>query len=62
MVNVGDCIIYSAHGVCVIDDICKKNFGGETKDYYVLHPKVAMLDLIHRGQAEEIIKVSAGRA
>lgn len=38
MFKVGDCIIYSAHGVCRIDDICEKNFSSEKKLYYVLHP------------------------
>jgi RNA polymerase-interacting CarD/CdnL/TRCF family regulator len=37
MFNVGDYVIYSANGFCLIDDICKKNFGGETKNYYTLH-------------------------
>jgi CarD family transcriptional regulator len=38
MFHVGDLIIYSAHGVCQIDDICDKSFSGETRTYYVMHP------------------------
>ena len=71
MFKVGDCIIYSAHGVCRIDEICEKNFSSEKKVYYVLHPledsrlkisvpvdsqKVNMLDLILRDEAEEILE------
>jgi CarD family transcriptional regulator len=71
MFNVGDLIIYSAHGVCEIDDICEKTGLGVTKDYYVLHPiqdskltistpvdndMVMMLELLHRDEAENIIE------
>lgn len=71
MFNIGDTIIYSAHGVCVIDDICEKTCLGVTKDYYVLHPvqdsklticapvdndRVVMMELIHKDEAEEIVE------
>jgi len=70
MFNVGDLIIYSAQGICRIDDICAKTYWGITKDYYVLHPienckltisipvdnKVIMLGLIDKNEAEEIIE------
>jgi len=36
--NIGDTIIYSAHGLCQIDGISEKTFSGVTKTYYVLHP------------------------
>ncbi|MBM7869112.1 CarD family transcriptional regulator [Clostridium pascui] len=71
MFNIGDLIIYSAHGVCRIDDICKNTYFGVTKDYYVLHPmenyklkisipvdndKVIMQGLLNRNEAEEILQ------
>lgn len=71
MFNIGDIIIYSAHGLCQIDDICEKTFLGVTKEYYVLHPikdskltistpvdndKVVMLDLMDRKEAKEIVE------
>lgn len=71
MFNIGDLIIYSAHGVCCIDTICTKTYWGITRNYYVLHPlkncslrinipvdndKVTMLELIGRDEAEEIIQ------
>ena len=70
MHKIGDLIIYSAHGVCVIDDICEKTVLGETKSYYVLHPledtklsisipvdnkSIVMFDIMHKDEAEEII-------
>jgi CarD family transcriptional regulator len=71
MFNIGDLVIYSVHGICHIDYICEKTYLGITKNYYVLHPledcklrisipvdsdKVAMLELIHRDEAEEILE------
>ncbi|MBE6068045.1 MAG: CarD family transcriptional regulator [Clostridium lundense] len=71
MFNIGDLIIYSAHGICRIDDICKNTYFGVTKDYYVLHPmenyklkistpvdndKVIMQGLLNRNEAEEILQ------
>ena len=38
MFHVGDLVIYSAHGVCQIDDICEKTYVGMTRNYYTLHP------------------------
>ncbi|MFC7366215.1 MULTISPECIES: CarD family transcriptional regulator [Bhargavaea] len=38
MFEIGDVVIYSEHGLCKIDDICKKDLFGETRLYYVLHP------------------------
>jgi len=64
-------MIYSAHGVCRIDDICEKKFDGAAIKYYELHPveddkltisvpvgseKVAMLSLLSRSEAEEILE------
>lgn len=71
MFNIGDKIIYSAQGICQIDDICEKNFSGAIKKYYVLHPldncklnisipvdtdKVTMLELMEKDEAEEILE------
>jgi CarD family transcriptional regulator len=72
MYNIGDLIIYSAHGICKIDDICEKTISGSTTMYYVLHPidnskqlsisipvnndKVIMLDLLKKEEAHEILE------
>lgn len=71
MFNIGDLIIYSAHGICKIDDICEKTVSGMTRMYYVLHPmennhqltistpvhndKVVMLELIRKEEAKDIL-------
>ena len=31
MYNIGDLMIYSAHGICRVDDICEKTISGITK-------------------------------
>ena len=70
--NIGDLIIYSAHGICKIDDICEKTVLGVTRPYYVLHPienkseliistpvhndKVVMLELVDKVEAIEILE------
>lgn len=71
MFYIGDLIIYSAHGICRIDDICKNTYFGVTKDYYVLHSmenyklkistpvdndKVIMQGLLNRNEAEKILQ------
>jgi CarD family transcriptional regulator len=72
MYNIGDLVIYSAHGICKINEICDKTVAGITKSYYVLHPmdnkhhltisipvnndKVAILDLIKKEEANEILE------
>ena len=72
MFAIGDLIIYSAHGICKIDDICEKTVSGVTRTYYILHPmennhqltistpvdndKVVMLELIHKEEATDILK------
>ena len=38
MFQVGDVIIYGAHGVCKITDIEEKSVNGVKKSYYVLKP------------------------
>lgn len=73
MFNIGDLIIYSAHGICKIDDICEKTVVGITKTYYVLHPidnhnqlkisipvtndKVAMRELMCKEQTDEVLEL-----
>lgn len=72
MFTIGDHIIYSAHGICRIDDICEETISGVTKKYYKLHPlensqrvtirtpvdneKVLMLNLLDKEQAAELIE------
>ena len=38
MYQVGDTVLYGAEGVCVVEDITTKDFGGEAREYYVLKP------------------------
>ncbi|CAM4090725.1 CarD family transcriptional regulator [Mesobacillus thioparans] len=65
-------MIYSAHGICKIDDICEKTVLGVTRPYYVLHPmndnhhltlsvpvhsdKVALHEMVHKEDAEDILE------
>lgn len=71
MFNVGDLIVYSAQGICRIDDICEKTYLGITRNCYILHPlqdpnlkictpvdndKVNMLELVDGDEAGEIIE------
>jgi CarD family transcriptional regulator len=71
MFNVGDLVIYSAHGICRIDDICEKTYSGVTKTYYVMHPiednqliinyptdnnQVVMKEMMDKNEAEEILE------
>lgn len=71
MFNIGDLVIYSAHGICEINDICDKTVSGATRSYYVLHQmdnkhhltisipvnndKVSILDLIQKEEAHKIL-------
>ncbi|MDN7242994.1 CarD family transcriptional regulator [Planococcus sp. N028] len=71
MFNIGDLIIYSAHGICQIDDICDETVAGVTKKYYKLHPyesnhhitirtpvdndKVLMLSMIPKEEVTDIM-------
>lgn len=72
MFKVGDTIIYSAHGLCHIDDISEKTFSGVTKTYYVLHPlnnnkleictpvdnkSISMLEIMNKEEAIAILNV-----
>ena len=38
MFNIGDLIIYSALGICRIDNICEQTYNGTTRKYYVIQP------------------------
>lgn len=38
MFKKGDTILYTATGICTIDEICEKDIGGVKKQYYVLTP------------------------
>ena len=76
MFEIGDLIIYSAHGICKIEDICERTVSGGTRSYYVLHPmenypqvtihtpvnndKVVMLSLLKKGEANEILESFKG--
>ena len=38
MFAVGEYVVYGTQGVCSIERICREDFSGEMKDYYVLAP------------------------
>lgn len=38
MFKIGDVVVYSASGVCRVEDICKKSFGSFSANYYILKP------------------------
>ncbi|MBO5273017.1 MAG: CarD family transcriptional regulator [Clostridia bacterium] len=38
MYSVNDTVLYAQHGVCIIEQICRREFMGETGDYYKLRP------------------------
>ena len=38
MFRVGEYVVYGTQGVCKIERICRENFSGEMKDYYILTP------------------------
>ncbi|MGG7057727.1 CarD family transcriptional regulator [Clostridium nigeriense] len=71
MFKKGDLVLYSAHGVCKIDDICEKTISYVTKSYYILHPmednklsisipvdndKVSILELLTKEEAGIILE------
>ncbi|MFC4409635.1 CarD family transcriptional regulator [Chungangia koreensis] len=75
MFNIGDLTIYSSLGICKIEDICEKDFNGETKNYYVLHPmqnptltinapvgseKLKMYEMMSKKEAQVILESFAG--
>jgi len=75
MFNIGELTIYSALGICRIEDICEKTFNGETKNYYVLHPmqnptltinapvgsdKLKMYKMMEKEEAQEILESFEG--
>jgi len=38
MYNVGEAVVYSSYGVCTVSSIEKRDFAGESREYYVLRP------------------------
>ena len=38
MYNIGDAVVYSTTGICIIDDIRYESFRDELEQYYVLRP------------------------
>ncbi|MGM8215346.1 CarD family transcriptional regulator [Bacillaceae bacterium W0354] len=38
MLNIGELVIYSSHGICRVEEITSKTFNGIAKEYYVLRP------------------------
>lgn len=72
MFNVGDLVIYEAHGICHIDKISDKTLIDVTKPYYELHPlddpslkistpvdraTAVMKSIIERDEAEALIEL-----
>ena len=38
MYKINDKVLYATDGVCVVEDIAERNFGGKTETYYILKP------------------------
>lgn len=72
MFKIGELVVYPTHGLCQIDDITERDFRGEVRSYYVLHPKkdssltinvpvgsdkVLMLKTLTKVEALEILKL-----
>ena len=36
--ELNDAVIYGSHGLCTLCEIAEKDFGGDTREYYVLRP------------------------
>lgn len=36
--ELNDTVIYGSHGLCTLCEIAEKDFGGDTREYYVLRP------------------------
>ncbi len=36
MFRIGDAVIHPAEGICRVSEICEKDFGGKSAEYYVL--------------------------
>ncbi len=43
MYEVGETVLYSKNGVCLIEEITKKKIGSETIEYYVLKPLLSQV-------------------
>lgn len=71
MFKKGDLVLYSAHGICKIDDICEKTISNTKKSYYSLHPmndgklrisipvdndKITIQELLTKEEGENIIE------
>lgn len=72
MFNIGDLVIYPAHGICKIGDIIEKTVLDNSRLYYVLHPienndnltistpvnneKAVIHELINKEEAIEILE------
>jgi len=72
MLQIGDLTIYQENGICRVNDICEKTYGGKTRTYYVLQPiensqqltinipvdnnKKGLSKLIDKAEAEEILQ------
>lgn len=70
MYQIGDTVIYSQQGVCIIHDITEKTMHGMTKRYFIMHPihddnttfyapvdndKIHMRPVMSREQAQEAL-------
>ena len=38
MYDIGEAVVYSTYGVCMVSAVEKRDFNGEAKEYYVLRP------------------------
>lgn len=72
MLEIGELVIYSGHGICRIKDIVDRTISGKTRKYYVLYPledahklsisipvdnkKVQIYSLMTKEEAEEVME------
>ena len=75
MFKIGDKIVYPNHGAGIIDSIEKKEFLGETKDYFILKMPIGSMDIsipianidkmnirdvISKEEGDEVLKILDG--
>ena len=46
MFEINDKVLYGTDGVCVVEDIAQRTFGGVTETYYILKPYSGSLSSI----------------
>ncbi|MBQ2862971.1 MAG: CarD family transcriptional regulator [Clostridia bacterium] len=55
MYKINDKVLYATDGVCVIEDIAERTFGGKTETYYILKPYAKAISSIMIPVANEVL-------